>query len=60
MGRWAWSSDGIDFDNDGTPEIFVTTGMLTNESEMDLCAAGPATCCEQEATRRSARAPVTT
>ena len=26
MGRWAWSSDGIDFDNDGTPEIFVTTG----------------------------------
>jgi tetratricopeptide (TPR) repeat protein len=36
MGRWAWSSDGIDFDNDGTPEIFVTTGMLTNESETDL------------------------
>ena len=36
MGRWAWSSDGIDFDNDGTPEIFVTTGMLTNASETDL------------------------
>jgi tetratricopeptide (TPR) repeat protein len=36
MGRWAWSSDGIDFDNDGTPEIFVTTGMLTNESQTDL------------------------
>jgi tetratricopeptide (TPR) repeat protein len=36
MGRWAWSSDGIDFDNDGTPEIFVTTGMLTNASEADL------------------------
>ena len=36
MGRWAWSSDGIDFDNDGTPEIFVTTGMLTNESGTDL------------------------
>ena len=36
MGRWAWSSDGIDFDNDGTPEIFVTTGMLTNGSETDL------------------------
>ena len=30
MGRWAWSSDGIDFDNDGAPEIFIATGMLTN------------------------------
>ena len=30
VGRWAWSSDGIDFDNDGTPEILVTAGMLTN------------------------------
>ena len=36
MGRWAWSSDGVDFDNDGTPEIFVTTGMLTNASTTDL------------------------
>ncbi len=36
MGRWAWSSDGIDFDNDGTPEIFITAGMLTNASETDL------------------------
>jgi tetratricopeptide (TPR) repeat protein len=36
MGRWAWSSDGIDFDNDGRPEIFITTGMLTNPSETDL------------------------
>ncbi len=36
MGRWAWSSDGIDFDNDGVPEILVTTGMLTNDSETDL------------------------
>ncbi len=36
MGRWAWSSDGIDFDNDGTPEILITAGMLTNVSETDL------------------------
>jgi tetratricopeptide (TPR) repeat protein len=36
MGRWAWASDGIDFDNDGVPEIFITTGMLTNSSEVDL------------------------
>ncbi|HKD04528.1 MAG TPA: VCBS repeat-containing protein, partial [Bryobacteraceae bacterium] len=36
MGRWAWSADGIDFDNDGVPEIFITAGMLTNSSETDL------------------------
>ncbi len=27
MGRWAWSSDGFDFDNDGTPEIYIACGM---------------------------------
>jgi tetratricopeptide (TPR) repeat protein len=51
MGRWAWAADGIDFDNDGVPEIFITTGMLTNSSETDLesffwrkvAAASPAT-----------------
>ncbi len=36
FGRWAWGADGHDFDNDGKPEIFVTCGMLTNESEADL------------------------
>jgi tetratricopeptide (TPR) repeat protein len=36
MGRWAWSSDAFDFDNDGSPEIYVTCGMLTNPSERDL------------------------
>lgn len=36
MGRWAWSSGGFDFDNDGTPEIFSTAGMLTNASATDL------------------------
>ncbi len=36
MGRWAWSSDGIDFDNDGSPEIYITCGMITNTSEVDL------------------------
>ena len=36
MGRWAWSADGIDFDNDGVPEIYIATGMLTNSSETDL------------------------
>jgi len=36
MGRWAWGADAFDFDNDGAPEIFVTTGMLTNSSQKDL------------------------
>ena len=35
MGRWAWSADGFDFDNDGAPEIYIACGMLTNTSEED-------------------------
>ncbi len=36
MGRWAWSSGGFDFDLDGTPEILIGCGMLTNQSTKDL------------------------
>ena len=36
FGRWAWSACGVDLDNDGNPEIFSTSGMLTNESNTDL------------------------
>ena len=36
MGRWAWCADGIDFDNDGAPEIYIAAGMLTNSSKKDL------------------------
>jgi len=36
MGRWSWCADAFDFDNDGSPEIFVTSGMLTNPSGEDL------------------------
>ncbi len=36
FGRWAWAAGGHDFDNDGQAEIFVTCGMLTNESPKDL------------------------
>jgi tetratricopeptide (TPR) repeat protein len=35
IGRWAWASDGHDFDNDGSPEIFITCGMLSNKSPQD-------------------------
>jgi hypothetical protein len=30
MGRWAWSSGGFDFDLDGSPEIFIAAGMVSN------------------------------
>ena len=36
MGHWSWSCDGSDFDNDGTPEIYIACGMLTNNSRTDL------------------------
>ena len=36
MGRWAWGSGGFDFDLDGSPEILVATGMVTNGGETDL------------------------
>jgi tetratricopeptide (TPR) repeat protein len=35
IGRWAWASDGHDFDNDGLPEIFITCGMLSNKGAED-------------------------
>ena len=37
--KWAAGrglSDAFDFDNDGTPEIYVTCGMLTNSGQKDL------------------------
>jgi tetratricopeptide (TPR) repeat protein len=33
MGRWAWSSGGFDFDLDGTPEILVAAGMVSNGAD---------------------------
>jgi Flp pilus assembly protein TadD len=36
MGHWSWACDGADFDNDGTPEIYIACGMVTNNSNSDL------------------------
>jgi Flp pilus assembly protein TadD len=33
---WSWSCDGFDFDNDGTPELYVACGMVANNSPADL------------------------
>jgi hypothetical protein len=36
MGRWAWSSNFIDINNDGIEDIFVANGYLTTEDSGDL------------------------
>ncbi len=36
MGRWAWSADAFDFDNDGSSEIYVAAGMITHAPQKDL------------------------
>jgi hypothetical protein len=36
VGRWAWSSNFIDINNDGMEDIFVANGYLTTEDSGDL------------------------
>ena len=31
FGRWAWSSDAFDFDNDGWQDLYVVNGMFTRD-----------------------------
>jgi Tfp pilus assembly protein PilF/peroxiredoxin len=33
FGRWAWSSDAIDFDNDGWEDLYVVNGMFTRHTD---------------------------
>jgi len=33
FGRWAWSSDAFDFDNDGWNDLYVVNGMFTRDDE---------------------------
>jgi hypothetical protein len=36
LGRWAWSSEFFDFDNDGLEDIYVVNGFITGEDTGDL------------------------
>jgi tetratricopeptide (TPR) repeat protein len=37
FGRWAWSSDALDFDNDGGEDLYIVNGMFTRDTgEEDL------------------------
>ena len=36
MGRWSWAGEGIDFDGDGLPELYVAAGMITNGASDDM------------------------
>jgi tetratricopeptide (TPR) repeat protein/peroxiredoxin len=33
LGRWAWSSDAFDADNDGWEDLYIVNGMFTRDSD---------------------------
>src|SRR5579864_7263225 len=35
MGRWSWSTDSWDFDNDGFPDLYVANGYISGAPERD-------------------------
>ena len=42
MGRWAWSSDALDFDSDGWDDIYIVNGMLSRAPAARSLGPAPA------------------
>ena len=36
MGRWSWSTDSWDFDNDGYPDLYVANGYISGAAQHDV------------------------
>jgi len=36
MGRWAWSSDSLDLDHDGYPDLYIANGYISGPDKRDL------------------------
>ncbi len=36
IGRWSWSSDALDFDHDGFPDLYIANGMISGPIREDL------------------------